>query len=241
MAGSYVYLIRAGERIKVGHSANLDRRLRAFQTGNAEECHVVSAIWLRNAAEVERQLKDNLAQFRHREEWFNVSTRQAVEKLWGLRGMFVYDEQPETVVIERTYNAPVEKVWTALTDVDQVREWYFDQVREWYFDLKDSKPEVGFEFGFVVEHEGNRYDHRYKVTEVIPQRKIAYTWRYEGHEGDSLVTIELFPDGDKTRLKLTHEGLETFPKTPAFARENFEKGWTAIIGSELKEFVERKP
>lgn len=147
----------------------------------------------------------------------------------------------ETVVIERTYNAPVEKVWTALTDVEQVREWYFDQVREWYFDLNEFIPEVGFEFGFVVEHEGNRYDHRCKVTEVIPQRKIAYTWRYEGHEGDSLVTIELFSDGDKTRLKLTHEGLETFPKTPAFARENFEKGWTAIIGSELKEFVERKP
>ena len=145
------------------------------------------------------------------------------------------------VVIERTYNAPVEKVWTALTDVEQVREWYFDQVREWYFDLNEFIPEVGFEFGFVVEHEGNRYDHRCKVTEVIPQRKIAYTWRYEGHEGDSLVTIELFPDGDKTRLRLTHEGLETFPKTPAFARENFEKGWTAIIGSELKEFVERKP
>jgi uncharacterized protein YndB with AHSA1/START domain len=134
-----------------------------------------------------------------------------------IKNMTTKNMTAETVVIERTYNAPVEKVWTALTDVDQVREWYFDQVREWYFDLKDSKPEV------------------------IPQRKIAYTWRYEGHEGDSLVTIELFPDGDKTRLKLTHEGLETFPKTPAFARENFEKGWTAIIGSELKEFVERKP
>jgi len=39
---------------------------------------------------------------------------------------------------------------------------------------------------------------------------------------------------------LTHEGLETFPKTPAFARENFEKGWTTIIGSELKQFVEKK-
>ena len=137
------------------------------------------------------------------------------------------------VVIERTYNAPVEKVWKALTDVDQMRQWYFD--------LKEFKPEVGFEFAFVVEHEGNRYDHRCKVTEVVPQRKIAYTWRYEGHEGESLVIIALSPERDKTRLKLTHEGLETFPKTPAFARENFEKGWTAIIGSELKEFVERKP
>ena len=141
-------------------------------------------------------------------------------------------EQGEAVVIERTFNAPVAKVWEALTDVDQMRQWYFD--------LKEFKPQVGFEFGFVVEHEGNTHDHRCKVTEVIPQKKIAYTWRYHGHEGNSLVAIEISPDGDKTRLKLTHEGLETFPKTPAFARENFEKGWTAIIGTELKQFVERK-
>jgi len=137
----------------------------------------------------------------------------------------------EAVVIERTFNASVERVWKALTDVAQMRQWYFD--------LKEFKPEVGFEFQFVVEHEGTTYDHRCKVTEVIPQKKLAYTWRYKGHEGDSLVTFELFADGDKTRLKLTHEGLDTFPKTPAYARENFEKGWTQIIGSELKQFVEK--
>jgi uncharacterized protein YndB with AHSA1/START domain len=134
------------------------------------------------------------------------------------------------VVIERTYNAPVEKVWKALTDVDQMRQWYFD--------LKQFKPEVGFEFSFVVEHKGNTHDHRCKITEVVPQKKIAYTWRYASEEGDSLVTFELFADGDKTRLKLTHEGLETFPKLPAYARTNFEKGWTEIIGSSLKQYVE---
>jgi uncharacterized protein YndB with AHSA1/START domain len=138
----------------------------------------------------------------------------------------------EVVVIERTFNAPVTRVWEALTDVDQMRQWFFD--------LKEFRPELGFEFAFVVEHKGNTYDHRCKVTEVIPQKKLAYTWRYEGHEGNSLVTIELFFEGDKTRLKLTHEGLDTFPKTPAFARENFEKGWTELIGSELKNFVEQQ-
>ena len=136
------------------------------------------------------------------------------------------------IVLERTFNAPVARVWKALTDVDQMRQWYFD--------LKEFKPEVGFEFGFVVEHEGNTYDHRCRITEVIPPKKIAYTLRYHGHEGESRVTFELFAKGDQTRLKLTHEGLDTFPKTAAFARENFEKGWTQIIGSELKQFVERK-
>jgi uncharacterized protein YndB with AHSA1/START domain len=136
----------------------------------------------------------------------------------------------EAVVIERTFAAPVARVWKALTDVGEIKQWYFD--------LKEFKPEVGFEFEFIVEHEGMKYHHLCKITEVIPQRKLAYTWRYKGHEGNSLVTFELFADGNKTQLKLTHEGLETFPKTPSFARKNFMEGWTQIIGSSLKEFVE---
>jgi uncharacterized protein YndB with AHSA1/START domain len=136
----------------------------------------------------------------------------------------------EAIVIERTFNAPVARVWKALTDIEEMRQWYFD--------LKEFKPEVGFEFEFVVEHGGMKYHHLCKITKMIPQKKLAYTWRYKGEEGDSLVTFELFPDGDKTRLKLTHEGLETFPKLPAYARENFTKGWTEIIGSSLKDFLE---
>ena len=146
--------------------------------------------------------------------------------------MTTKNELAEAVVFERTFNAPVGRVWKALTDVEEMRQWYFN--------LKQFKAEVGFEFEFVVEHEGMTYHHLCKVTEVIPQKKLAYTWRYKGHEGDSLVTFELFADGDETRLKLTHQGLETFPKTAAFARKNFEAGWTAIIDSELKQFLEGK-
>ena len=136
----------------------------------------------------------------------------------------------DAVVIERTFTAPVAKVWSAITDVDEMRQWYFD--------LKEFRAEVGFEFEFVVEHEGNTYHHLCKVTDMVPQKKIAYTWRYKEEPGDSLVTFELSPEGDETRLKLTHTGIETFPKTPAYARKNFEAGWTAIIGSELKQFLE---
>src|SRR5215813_2883780 len=138
----------------------------------------------------------------------------------------------EAVIIERAFDAPVARVWKALTNDDQMREWYFD--------LKEFKPEVGFEFEFVVEHEGHSYHHLCRVTEVVPEKKIAYTWRYKGEPGDSLVTIELSPDGEKTCLKRTHSGIDTFPKTPTYARKNFEAGWTAIIGTELKQFVERK-
>src|SRR5437588_12831244 len=137
----------------------------------------------------------------------------------------------EAVVIERTFNAPVGRVWKALTDVEEMRQWYFN--------LKQFKAEVGFEFEFVVEHEGTTYHHLCRVTEVIPEKKIAYTWRYKSEPGDSLVTIELFAEGDNTRLKLTHTGIESFPKTPAYARKTLEQAWTAIIGTELKQFVEQ--
>jgi uncharacterized protein YndB with AHSA1/START domain len=138
----------------------------------------------------------------------------------------------EAVMMERTLNAPVARVWSALTDVDQMRQWYFD--------LKEFRPEVGFEFEFVVEHEGMKYHHLCKITEVIPQKKIAYTWRYKGEPGNSLVIFELFREEENTRLKLTHTGIDTFPKTPAYARKKFEAGWTEIIGSDLRQFVEGK-
>jgi uncharacterized protein YndB with AHSA1/START domain len=146
--------------------------------------------------------------------------------------MTTKNQLAEAVVIERTFNAPIARVWKALTDVEDMRRWYFD--------LKKFKPEVGFEFEFVVEHEGMKYHHLCKVTEVIPQKKIAYMWRYKGEPGDSLVTFELSAKGDKTRLRLMHTGIETFPRTSAYARKNFESGWTTIIGSELKKFLEEK-
>jgi uncharacterized protein YndB with AHSA1/START domain len=135
------------------------------------------------------------------------------------------------LVIERTYNAPVTKVWNAITNKDDIKKWSFD--------MKKFKPEVGFEFQFFGERDGVKFDHRCKVTEVILGKKLAYSWRYEGRKGDSLVTFELFAKGGKTRLKLTHEGLESFPRDPAFARANFTEGWTCIIGSILKKFVEK--
>jgi uncharacterized protein YndB with AHSA1/START domain len=146
--------------------------------------------------------------------------------------MTTKNQLAEAVIVERTFNAPVAQVWKALTDVDQMRVWYFD--------LKEFEPQVGFEFEFIVEHEGVKYHHLCRVTEVIFEKKIAYTWRYKGEPGDSLVTFELSAEGVKTRLRLTHTGLEAFPKTPAYARKNFEAGWTEIIGSSLKKFLEQE-
>jgi len=136
----------------------------------------------------------------------------------------------EPLVVERTFDAPVALVWKALTDKEDIKQWSFD--------IAEFAPKVGFEFQFYGEGEGVKYSHRCKIAEAIPNKRLAYTWRYEGYAGDSLVTFELFAEGAKTRLKLTHAGLETFPKLPAFARMNFMEGWTQIVGTSLKNFVE---
>lgn len=155
---------------------------------------------------------------------FEAGMTQSLERLGGL-----LLSETEPLVVERFLNAPVEKVWQALTGVEEMRRWFFE--------LKEFKAVAGYAFEFTVEHEGFTYNHHCKVTEVIPQKRLAYTWRYAGHEGDSLVTYELFADGSQTRLKLTHEGLESFPKTPPFARKNFLGGWTFLSGA-LKDYVE---
>jgi uncharacterized protein YndB with AHSA1/START domain len=134
-------------------------------------------------------------------------------------------------VIERTYNAPVDTVWKAITDKDQMKQWYFN--------LSAFKPEVGFEFEFTAGDGKKEFRHLCKITDVEPNKKLAYSWSYDGYPGNSIVSFELLAEGQQTRLVLTHEGLESFPDLPEFARTNFAAGWLHIIGTALKEFVEK--
>jgi uncharacterized protein YndB with AHSA1/START domain len=52
-----------------------------------------------------------------------------------------------------------------------------------------------------------------KLKKSPPGKKIFYTWKYDYDPGVSLVTFELFPEGNRTRLELTHEGIHNFSKT----------------------------
>jgi uncharacterized protein YndB with AHSA1/START domain len=48
--------------------------------------------------------------------------------------------ETEALVVERIFNARIEKVWRAISDKEQMKQWYFD--------LAEFKAEVGFEFQF---------------------------------------------------------------------------------------------
>jgi uncharacterized protein YndB with AHSA1/START domain len=138
----------------------------------------------------------------------------------------------EPFVIERTYNAPVEKVWKALTEKEQMKQWYFN--------IPAFEPTVGFEFTFTGENEGKTFVHLCRITDLVPCKKLKHSWQYQGYEGLSFVTFELFAEGNKTRLTLIHEGLETFPPSQDFRKENFAEGWTYITGTSLKNFLEKQ-
>ncbi|MES2004160.1 MAG: SRPBCC domain-containing protein [Bacteroidota bacterium] len=140
----------------------------------------------------------------------------------------------QPLILEKIFNAPVHKVWEALSNRDQMKQWYFD--------IAEFKPEVGFSFSFLAGDGEKKYLHLCRITEVIPDKKLSYSWRYDGYTGDSEVSFELFAVGDQTRLVLTHKGLETFPSeiNPDLASQNFLKGWTHFMHTALRNFVEKE-
>jgi len=138
------------------------------------------------------------------------------------------DDQP--IILERLLNAAPARVWEALTDKNEMKSWYFD--------LPEFKAEVGFRFQFVGGPPHKQYVHLCEVTEVIPEKKLTYSWRYEGYTGNSFVTFELLDRGKQTLLRLTHTGIETFPPEADFARTNFEGGWNQIIKTSLAKYIE---
>ena len=139
----------------------------------------------------------------------------------------------EPIVKEVLLDATSDRVWRAITDKDQMKDWYFT--------LSDFKPEVGFEFSFKGKgSKGEEYTHECRVTKVEPGKMLQYTWTYKGYPGESLVTFELNPEGNKTKLKLTHEGLHTFANNgPDFLPSSFNMGWTHIIEKSIVEYLKK--
>ena len=135
------------------------------------------------------------------------------------------------VVVEQTFNKSIDTVWNSITEVDQMRQWYFENIPSF-------KSEVGFETQFNVSCHDRNFLHQWKVTEVVPKQLITYHWKYERYSGDSFVTFELSRQNDVTTLTLTHRIVESFPDDiPEFKRESCLEGWTFFIKKSLKEYL----
>jgi len=137
----------------------------------------------------------------------------------------------EPIVVEQTFAATPDDVWRAITDIDQMHQWYFENIPAF-------EPEVGFETQFNVQSENRNFLHLWKVTEVIPGKKITYGWKFAKYPGDSFVVWELFEQDDGTKLRLTVVVEEDFPEDiPEFERESCLGGWKYFIKERLKEYL----
>lgn len=139
--------------------------------------------------------------------------------------------EPPIVIIE-TFNNSSASVWSALTNPNEMRQWYFKQ-------MPDFKASVGFTTEFMVTNEGRKFPHLWTVTEVIPNKKITYNWKIPNYPGNSYVTFELKENKSFTSLTLTNVVTEDFPDdVPEFKRESGIAGWNYFIKERLKAYLE---
>jgi uncharacterized protein YndB with AHSA1/START domain len=138
----------------------------------------------------------------------------------------------DTIVVKQAFKASLDTVWRSITELDQMRRWYFENIPSF-------KPEVGFETSFNVQSGGRDFMHLWKVTEVVPLKRLSYDWKYEGYPGDSFVVFELSERGGATTLRLTVTVRKDFPDDiPEFKRESCIVGWQYFIKDRLKRYVE---
>jgi uncharacterized protein YndB with AHSA1/START domain len=139
------------------------------------------------------------------------------------------DEKP--IIVEEKFENNLESVWNAITEIEQMREWFFENIP--YF-----KPKVGFEVDFYVDTGERSFLHQWKVTRMIPQKVIEYNWKYGGYPGDSFVTFKVDREKYLTKLRLTHTVTKDFPvDVPEFERESCYSGWRYFIKHRLKEYL----
>lgn len=137
------------------------------------------------------------------------------------------------IIVKKKINAPIEKVWNALTDKNELQSWYFD--------IADFEAQTGKSFDFYEPGDEKKYLHRIEIIEVIPNQKLKHSWFYpEFSEEKTDVTWELQPDDDGTIITLTHEGTEKLKNLgEGFSNESFTQGWNEIIGQSLKLYLQK--
>lgn len=140
----------------------------------------------------------------------------------------------DPIIIEQFFNSPIELVWNAISNVKEMRKWFFDNI-------PDFKPEVGFETQFNIKSEERNFFHKWRIRNVIPKKMIEYNWSYDVYPGNAFVIFELSEVNSSTKLTLTNIVTEDFPEDiPEFKRESCIGGWTYFINNRLKEYLENK-
>jgi uncharacterized protein YndB with AHSA1/START domain len=128
------------------------------------------------------------------------------------------DTAARSVIVEREFPQPPEKVWRALTESSLIEQWLmkndFQAVAGHSFTLRaDPVPN----WNGVIECQ---------VIAAEPGKKLSYSWGTLGHE--SVVTFTLTPTGAGTHLRMEQSG---FRPDQEANYKGAQYGWRKFIGN----------
>jgi uncharacterized protein YndB with AHSA1/START domain len=115
--------------------------------------------------------------------------------------------ETRSVVVEREFPHPPEKLWRALTQSHLIEEWLMKN---------DFKPDEGHRFNFSADW--GAVDGR--VQTVEPHRTLSYTW--DTKDLASVITWTLTPTGTGTLLRMEQTGFR--PDQQSYFR-GAKAGW----------------
>ena len=103
--------------------------------------------------------------------------------------------------IERTFDAPRERVWKAMTDPKLLAQWWGRGNR---LTVETYELERGGHWRFV-EHtpDGKSHGFEGRFREIVPQSKLSMTFDWDGMPGHPVIITNVFEEidgGKRTRL-----------------------------------------
>src|SRR5881397_1993551 len=127
--------------------------------------------------------------------------------------------------IKRVIKAPRHRVYAAWTDPRQLKQWFGPESVQTNELIADAR--VGGEFRLdLTNSEGEEMTMRGEFRELLPGRKIVFTWQWEDDEDwenhISIVTVELTDADGGTELRLRHEQLPSEE-----SRDGHTRGWNS--------------
>jgi len=147
----------------------------------------------------------------------------------------------DSVVTEIQIAAPPARVFRALTDAAQLKQWFTDPscpIHLWEMDARlGGKYRYRTEKGTAVINNVREFECHGEILEFDPPRLLVYTWFGNWHDDTSRRTVvrwELTAQAGGTHVKVTHSGLASLP----IARKDYSSGWVGVLDM-LKKFTEK--
>ena len=133
-------------------------------------------------------------------------------------------ERLPSVTIVRRIKATPAKVYAALTEPKLMLQWWGPDAGPTLSAEADVRPGGRFSVVFRLLN-GDEHNATGVYREVVPEKKIVFTWEWPGTpERESLVTFLLEPFDGGTELTLIHKLLPDEE-----ARKSHEDGWKGFL------------